>query len=451
MIRDDVSGKRVRHEVSETATAGELLQEACTRFGREELDSALEVDGAVVCTGVVGGVSGGEASVGSLGVHSDSSLVLCRSRDRVLAEVAGWNCLVESEDSLPEWAWDDEVVALAAAACGIVFVSERLRSSDSFMRDAVKQNGFALRSASVEFQSDKALVLAAVTSRGCSLKYANETLRADKQVVMTAVANNCWSLKYASETLKADREVVMTAVAANGDSLEYASESLRADREVVMTAVAASGYSLEYASESLRAARGAAAAAAAAVAAAAAATAAAHLRGNHGGGRSKGGAGLGLDRRCFGTAGSGTHAGSYQAGTAGVRGGEAAAGTVAGRMGSGKTAMPSLGRASIQSGTQKGGDRRSGVPVDQRRGRPGRFPARRRTNCLHGEDGGEVAVGRRTVSGELDLGGGSRSSEKERMATSVPGGCDTQIPLLYRGSTRPRTARRSEAGRRGGT
>ena len=52
MIRDDVSGKRVRHEVSEMATAGELLQEACALFGREELDSALEVDGAVVCTGV---------------------------------------------------------------------------------------------------------------------------------------------------------------------------------------------------------------------------------------------------------------------------------------------------------------------------------------------------------------------------------------------------------------
>ena len=113
MIRDDVSGKRVRHEVSETATAGELLQEACRLFGREELDSALEVDGAVVCTGVVGGVSGGEASVGSLGVHSDSSLVLCRSRGRVLAVVAGWGRWNHPEewarrgpvhkDSLPVW------------------------------------------------------------------------------------------------------------------------------------------------------------------------------------------------------------------------------------------------------------------------------------------------------------------------------------------------------------
>ena len=119
MIRDDVSGKEASHEVSETATAGELLQEACRLFGREELDSALEVDGAVVCTGVVGGVSGGEASVGSLGVHSDSSLVLCRSRDRVLAKVAWWdngNRVFFHKDSLPVWAWDDEVVALAAVA-----------------------------------------------------------------------------------------------------------------------------------------------------------------------------------------------------------------------------------------------------------------------------------------------------------------------------------------------
>ena len=43
VFRDDVSGKEASHEVSETATAGELLQEACTLFGREELDSALEV------------------------------------------------------------------------------------------------------------------------------------------------------------------------------------------------------------------------------------------------------------------------------------------------------------------------------------------------------------------------------------------------------------------------
>ena len=138
VFRDDVSGKEATHEVSETATAGELLQEACRLFGREVLDSALEVDGAVVCTGVVGGVSGGEASVGSLGVHSGSRLVLCRSRDRVLAVVAEWQSswFNPGEDSLPEWAWDDEVVALAALEARFItfkFVSARLRNSDSFM------------------------------------------------------------------------------------------------------------------------------------------------------------------------------------------------------------------------------------------------------------------------------------------------------------------------------
>ena len=211
MIRDDVSGKRVRHEVSETATAGELLQEACTRFGREELDSALEVDGAVVCTGVVGGVSGGEASVGSLGVHSDSSLVLCRSRDRVLAEVAGWDkqgCF--HKDSLPVWAWDDAVVVLAA----------------------VVQNGRAFEYA------DREVVLAAVAAKGWSLQYAGESLRADREVVMAAVTSDTRALQYASDSLKADREVVMTAVANPsgfskghyGYALEHASDSLKADR-----------------------------------------------------------------------------------------------------------------------------------------------------------------------------------------------------------------------------
>eukprot|EP00754_Rhynchopus_humris_P032682 Rhum_TRINITY_DN15423_c5_g12::Rhum_TRINITY_DN15423_c5_g12_i1::g.156039::m.156039 len=32
VIRDDVSGKEATHEVSETATAGGLLEEACTLF-----------------------------------------------------------------------------------------------------------------------------------------------------------------------------------------------------------------------------------------------------------------------------------------------------------------------------------------------------------------------------------------------------------------------------------
>ena len=183
VFRDDVSGKEASHEVLETATAGELLQEACRLFGREELDSALEVDGAVVCTGVVRGVSGGEASVGSLGVHSGSRLVLCRSRDRVLAEVAGWRSSAVDEDSLPVWAWDDEVViraAVAVSADTFKFVSERLRNSHSFMCDAVTRKGRALQYASVE-------------------------LRADKKLVQTAVENDSWAMEYASHELKADK------------------------------------------------------------------------------------------------------------------------------------------------------------------------------------------------------------------------------------------------------
>ena len=256
MIRDDVSGKRVRHEVAETATAAELLQEACTLFGREVLDFALEVDGVVVCTSA----SGGEASVGSLGVHSDSRLVLCRSRDRVLAMMAewsGWDPI--QRDSLPLWAWDDEAVALAVAdletAPELEFVSERLRSSRSFMLDAVTRNMHALKYASVELRSDKAFVLAAVASKGYSLQYASESLRADREVVMTAVANRSGSLQYASDSLKADREVVMAAVTKYGYSLEFASDNLKADREVALTAVASTGYSLQYASDSLRADR----------------------------------------------------------------------------------------------------------------------------------------------------------------------------------------------------
>ena len=281
MIRDDVSGKEASHEVSETATAGELLQEACRLFGREELDSALEVDGAVVCTGVVGGVSGGEASVGSLGVHSDSSLVLCRSRDRVLAVVAGWDCWRKARsDGLPEWALDDEVVALAAVAAETLafeFVSERLRNSDSFMRDAVERNGGVLYFANVELRADRQLVLDAVATSCLAMGYASdelkadkdfvlaavainwtsiqfaETFRADKQVVLAAIAIHSSALEFASDELKDDKELVLAVVANDGSLLHYASEALKADKELVQIAVAQDGWALEYASKELKA------------------------------------------------------------------------------------------------------------------------------------------------------------------------------------------------------
>ena len=259
VFRDEVSGKTVSHEVSETATAAGLLREVCALFGREVLDSALEVDGAVVCTGVVGG---GEASVGSLGVHSESELVLRRSRDRVLAVVVRWaeslrgpaGRLVAhpAPPDIPEWAWDDEAVVLAAVAANAA--SEFFRSgrtSDSFMRDAMTRNVILLGPARAELQADKDVVMTAVATSGASLAHASKSLKDDKEVVMTAVANDGTSLVYASKRLKADKELVMTAVAKV--SLLYASSALKADKEVVMTAVAHDGASLCHASEALKA------------------------------------------------------------------------------------------------------------------------------------------------------------------------------------------------------
>ena len=78
MVQDEVSGKRAPYEVAEAATAAELLQDACTLFGRKKLDSALEVDGAVVCAGF----SEGDATGSSLGLHSNSSVVLRHSFER---------------------------------------------------------------------------------------------------------------------------------------------------------------------------------------------------------------------------------------------------------------------------------------------------------------------------------------------------------------------------------
>ena len=98
--------------------------------------------------------------------------------------VAGWHGWLPARDSLPVWAWDDEAVALAAVKAvdrTVAFVSEGLRSSNSFMLDAVTRNGHALKSASVELRSDEALVLAAVTNNSFSLQYASDNLKADRR------------------------------------------------------------------------------------------------------------------------------------------------------------------------------------------------------------------------------------------------------------------------------
>ena len=263
VFRDKLTGTTVSHEVSETATAAELLHVACALFGREELDSVLEVDGVAVCIGVVGGVSGGDTSIGTLGVHSDSRFVLCRSRDRVLAAVATWDSedwsTYRTADSLPVWAWNDETVVLEAIAADVdafQFASERLRTTDSFVRDAVARHSLALRYGSGELQDDRELVLAAAKQFTWPLDnllaHVSRRLKADKEVVLTAVAHG-HTLLHASETLRSNKNVVLAAVAVNSGALGYASASLQADKEVVLAAVARCGHALDDASESLRA------------------------------------------------------------------------------------------------------------------------------------------------------------------------------------------------------
>ena len=220
VVISDELGRTKVHEVSEATTAAQWLHEVCTLFGREELDSALEVDGAVVCTGVVGGVSGGEASVGSLGVHAASSVVLRRSRERVLAVVAEWE---EASDlgynlvtpgGLPEWAWDDGAVALAVVAFedfAVTYASARLQGSDAFLRGAVARHACALRFASDELRGEKQLVMAAVAQYGDALAYASADLREDKEVVLAAVAQGRIPLAQIPEHLRADGDIVRAA------------------------------------------------------------------------------------------------------------------------------------------------------------------------------------------------------------------------------------------------
>ena len=60
---------------------------------------------------------------------------------------------------------------------------------------AVEQDGWALKSASLELRADKEVVLAAVKQRGGVLYYASDNLKLDKEVVLAAIKQNmlAWS------------------------------------------------------------------------------------------------------------------------------------------------------------------------------------------------------------------------------------------------------------------
>lgn len=131
-------------------------------------------------------------------------------------------------------------------------ISTELRNDESFICEAMKNNGRLLRFVSIEFRQCRGIVLAAVLQDGSALRHASEELRADKEIVLAAVKNSGNSLEYASEELRNDREIVLEAVKQSEFALRHASKELRIDREVFLQAITSTPHLLRTASLQLK-------------------------------------------------------------------------------------------------------------------------------------------------------------------------------------------------------
>jgi hypothetical protein len=128
-------------------------------------------------------------------------------------------------------------------------------NKQSFLLEALKQNGSILQYAPENFKANKTIILEAVKNNGIALEFASENLKKDREIVLTAVANNGGSLKFASENFKKDREIVLNAI--KNDNyfsrvLESVSEELKSDKEIILEALKKDGKALSHASDNLK-------------------------------------------------------------------------------------------------------------------------------------------------------------------------------------------------------
>ena len=205
MCRDELVGDPLPLEVSADATAAEVLRDACALFGRAEMDTALEVGGVVWEAG------SGDVSAGSLGLEADSTVVLRRDRARVLAIVKQWDRGMD-RSALPDWAWNDEVVVLAAVShCGwsLHYASAALRDNEHVAGAA---GTAALHYASYRLRGNEAFMLNAVRQKGSTLQYASRELRDNETVVAAAVGQHAEALECASNRLRGNKTLVLKAV-----------------------------------------------------------------------------------------------------------------------------------------------------------------------------------------------------------------------------------------------
>ena len=102
-----------------------------------------------------------------------------------------------------------------------------LKSDRDFILEAVKQDGRALRWASVELRDDEELVLEAKRQNGGALRWASAELRDDEELVLEAVKQDGRALQFASEALRGNRIVKVAAEASYHIALDTLSPAWR--------------------------------------------------------------------------------------------------------------------------------------------------------------------------------------------------------------------------------
>ena len=135
--------------------------------------------------------------------------------------------------------WKQEYLSLTKAALkGTVRIGipQELANNKTFMLQAVKQKGYALRYASDELRNDRDIVLEAVKQNGHVLRDASDELRNDRDIVLEAVKQRGRALQYASDELRNNGDIVLEAVKQNCHALRDASDELQNDRDIVREA-----------------------------------------------------------------------------------------------------------------------------------------------------------------------------------------------------------------------
>ena len=160
-------------------------------------------------------------------------------------------------------------VALAAVqlnGMALQHVGEACKADRDIVREAIAQDGNALKYASRELQAEPSLQEMAQrvlesgntpmkirrTGNGLLLRLATEEQRSNRATVRAAVRRTGEALQFASNELKGDREIVLEAIKQDAFALQHASSALRADRDIVLEAVRSIPSALRYAAENVR-------------------------------------------------------------------------------------------------------------------------------------------------------------------------------------------------------